>query len=106
MSCGQIALRDMGVPIAKVYASEIDKHAIKQTQLNFPETIQLGDVEKWREWDIDWPSIDLLLAGSPCQGFSLAGKMLGHDAHEANSIGCFLTFCDTFRPITQTSSFF
>lgn len=79
MSCGQIALRDMGIPIAKVYASEIDKHAIKQTQLNFPETIQLGDVEKWREWNIDWGSVDLLLAGSPCQGFSLAGKMLGHD---------------------------
>nr|DAP38309.1 MAG TPA: Cytosine specific methyltransferase [Caudoviricetes sp.] len=79
MSCGQIALRDMGVPINRYYASEIDKHAIKQTQLNFPETIQLGDVERWREWDIDWSSIDLLLAGSPCQGFSLAGKMLGHD---------------------------
>ena len=79
MSCGQIALRDMGVPIAKVYASEIDKHAIKQTQLNFPDTIQLGDVEKWREWDIEWGGVDLILAGSPCQGFSLAGKMLGHD---------------------------
>lgn len=79
MSCGQIALRDMGVPISRYYASEIDKHAIKQTQLNFPDTLQLGDVEKWREWDIDWSSIDLLLAGSPCQGFSLAGKMLGHD---------------------------
>ena len=79
MSCGQIALRDMGVPIAKVYASEIDKHAIKQTQLNFPDTIQLGDVEKWKTWNVDWSSIDLLLAGSPCQGFSLAGKMLGHD---------------------------
>lgn len=78
MSCGQIALRDMGVPLAKVYASEIDKHAIKQTQLNFPDTIQLGDVEKWREWDIEW-GVDLILAGSPCQGFSLAGKMLGHD---------------------------
>lgn len=79
MSCGQIALRDMGVPISRYYASEIDKHAIKQTQLNFPDTLQLGDVEKWREWGIDWSSIDLLLAGSPCQGFSLAGKMLGHD---------------------------
>ena len=79
MSCGQIALRDLGVPIDCYYASEIDKHAIKQTQLNFPETIQLGDVEKWREWDIKWEEIDLLLAGSPCQGFSLAGKMLGHD---------------------------
>ena len=79
MSCGQIALRELGVPIELYYASEIDKHAIKQTQLNFPETIQLGDVEKWREWNIEWEEIDLLLAGSPCQGFSLAGKMLGHD---------------------------
>lgn len=79
MSCGQIALRELGVPIERYYASEIDKHAIAQTQLNFPETIQLGDVEKWREWNIEWQEIDLLLAGSPCQGFSLAGKMLGHD---------------------------
>lgn len=79
MSCGQIALRELGVPIEMYYASEIDKPAIAQTQLNFPETIQLGDVEKWREWDIEWSEIDLLLAGSPCQGFSLAGKMLGHD---------------------------
>ena len=79
MSCGQIALHDIGIPIKQYYASEIDKHAIKQTQCNFPETIQLGDVERWREWNIDWASVDLILAGSPCQGFSLAGKMLGHD---------------------------
>lgn len=79
MSCGQIALRDLGVPIDRYYASEIDKHAIAQTRLNFPDTIQLGDVEKWREWNIEWEEIDLILAGSPCQGFSLAGKMLGHD---------------------------
>lgn len=79
MSCGQIALRELGVPIERYYASEIDKHAIAQTKLNFPDTIQLGDVQKWREWDIEWSEIDLLLAGSPCQGFSLAGKMLGHD---------------------------
>ena len=52
MSCGQIALRELGVHIERYYASEIDKHAIAQTQLNFPDTIQLGDVEKWREWNI------------------------------------------------------
>lgn len=83
MSCGQIALRELGVPIERYYASEIDKHAIKQTQLNFPDTIQLGDVEKWREWDIEWSEIDLLLAGSPCQGFSLAGAMRGLDDHRS-----------------------
>lgn len=83
MSCGQIALRDLGVPIERYYASEIDKHAIAQTQLNFPDTIQLGDVEKWREWDIEWDEIDLLLAGSPCQGFSSAGAMRGLDDHRS-----------------------
>lgn len=79
MSCGQIALKELGIKVDTYYASEIDKHAIKQTQLNFPNTIQLGNVEEWKSWDIDWSSIDLILAGSPCQGFSVAGKMLGHD---------------------------
>lgn len=79
MSCGQIALRELGVNVTRYYASEIDKHAIAQTQLNFPDTIQLGNVERWREWDIDWSSIDLLIGGSPCQGFSFAGKQLAFD---------------------------
>lgn len=50
MSCGQIALRDLGIPIEVYYASEIDKFAIQQTQLNFPDTVQLGDV---RNIDVD-----------------------------------------------------
>lgn len=79
MSCGQIALRDLGIRYNKYYASEIDKHAIRQTQLNFPDTIQLGDIEGWKSWDIDWGSINLILAGTPCTGFSLAGRMLNFD---------------------------
>lgn len=73
MSCGQIALIENGQSFERYYASEIDKKAIAQTQLNFPNTIQLGDVTCWREWDIDWSQVDLILAGSPCQGFSSAG---------------------------------
>lgn len=68
MSCGQIALKELGIKVDTYYASEIDKHAIAQTQLNFPNTIQLGDVEGWKTWDIDWSSIDLILAGSPRDG--------------------------------------
>lgn len=76
MSCGQIALREIGCEPDVYYASEIDKYAIAQTQLNFPTTKQLCDILRWREWDIDWRNIDLVLAGSPCQGFSYAGKRL------------------------------
>lgn len=79
MSCGRIALERAGIEVNKYYASELDKYAIKVTQANWPETIHLGDVTKWREWDIDWSSIDLLIGGSPCQGFSFAGKQLAFD---------------------------
>jgi DNA (cytosine-5)-methyltransferase 3A len=79
MSCGQIALDKLGVKVNKYYASEIDKHAVKVSTVNYPNTIQLGDVTQWRDWDIDWSSIDLLLGGSPCQGFSFAGKQLNFE---------------------------
>ena len=79
MSCGRIALDRAGIKVTSYHASELDKYAIKVTQANWPETVQLGDVTKWREWDIDWVGIDLLIGGSPCQGFSFAGKQLAFD---------------------------
>lgn len=79
MSCGQIALNKLGIRINNYYASEINKHAIKCTNDYYPNTIQLGDIENWREWDIDWFNIDLIIAGSLCQGFSYAGKQLVFD---------------------------
>jgi len=98
MSCGQIALKELGINVEKYYASEIDKHAIKQTQLNFPSTIQLGDVEKWREWDIDWAKIGLVLAGSPCQGFSFAGKQLAFNDPRSR---LFFVFVEIFNHIKK-----
>jgi DNA-cytosine methyltransferase len=77
MSCGQIALNRAGISYEKYYASEIDKHAIKVTQHNYPDTIQIGDVTKVKGTDL--PKIDLLIGGSPCQGFSFAGKQLNFD---------------------------
>jgi len=77
MSCGQIALERAGISYTNYYASEIDKYCIKVTQANYPNTIQLGDVKDVRGGDL--PSIDLMMGGSPCQGFSLAGKRLNFD---------------------------
>lgn len=74
MSCGQLALQKAGIKVKQYYAAEIDKYAIQVTQANFPDTIQLGDVTKVFAKDL--PKIDLLIGGSPCQGFSFAGKML------------------------------
>jgi len=77
MSCGQIALNRLGIKVDTYYASEIDKYAMEITQKNFPETIQIGDVCAVR--GEDYQDVDLILAGSPCQGFSFAGKQLAFD---------------------------
>lgn len=74
MSCGQIALDQLGIKVDNYYAAEIDKDAIKIAKKNYPNTIHLGDVTKVKGSDL--PKIDLLLGGSPCQGFSFAGKQL------------------------------
>ena len=77
MSCGQLALQRLGIEVDTYYASEIDKYAIQVTQANFPETIQVGDVCELKAED--YQDVDLILAGSPCQGFSFAGKQLAFD---------------------------
>ena len=74
MSCGQLALKKAGIKVNKYFSSEIDKYAIKVTQANFPDTIQLGDVKAITSNQVG--TIDLFIGGSPCQGFSFAGKQL------------------------------
>ena len=82
ISCGQVALERAGIPVEVYYASEIDKYAIQVTQKNYPNTIQLGDVEK-----IDFTQyegkIDLLIGGSPCTNLSIAGNHKGLEGDES-----------------------
>ncbi len=72
-----LALERAGIKHGQVYYAEIDKYANMVTEKHYPNDIALGDVTKWREWDIDWSSIGLVSAGFPCQAWSVAGKQLG-----------------------------
>jgi site-specific DNA-cytosine methylase len=66
------------------------------TQRNYPDTIQLGDVTKWNEWDL--PQIDLLIGGSPCQGFSFAGKQLNFDDPRSKLFFEYVDILNTIKP--------
>ena len=75
ISCGQLALKRVGIKVDKYYASEICDYSIKITKKNFPNTIEIGDI---RDIKIeDYEGIDIVIGGSPCQSFSFAGKMKG-----------------------------
>ena len=92
MSCGQIAFERAGIKVDKYYASEIDKYAIQVTQSNYPNTIQLGSITEWQSWNIEKP--DIIIGGSPCQGFSFAGKQLNFEDERSK---LFFTFVDILK---------
>ena len=92
MSCGRIALERAGIPVKAYYASEIDKYAQIVSEKNYPDIVRLGDVTKWREWKIPRPG--MIIGGSPCQGFSFAGKGLNFEDPRSK---LFFTFADIVK---------
>ena len=100
MSCGQIALNRANIKYNRYFACELEKYPIQVTQANYPNTIQLGDVTKFDSraisiWDID---CDLLMGGSPCQGFSFAGKQLNFDDPRSKLFFDFIRIRDLLQP--------
>lgn len=96
MNTGRQALENVGIKVDKYYSSEIKPYAIELTQHHFPDTIQVGDVTKWRDWNIDWKTIDLILSGSPCQDLSAAGKRAGINGSKSS---LFFTFVEILEHI-------
>ena len=96
-SGGQLALQRVGIPVGVYHASEIDPHAIKVTQANFPNTIQLGDITKvfYRSFN---HHIGLMMGGSPCQGFSFAGKQLNFDDPRSKLFFDFIRIREELKP--------
>jgi DNA (cytosine-5)-methyltransferase 3A len=99
MNTGRQALQNIGIKVNKYYSSEIKPYAIELTQHHFPDTIQVGDVTKWREWDIDWQTIDLVLSGSPCQDLSAAGKRAGINGSKSSLFFVFVEILEHIKSL-------
>jgi len=97
ISCGQVALERAGTPVEIYYASEIDKYAIQITQKNYPNTIQLGDIN-----NIDFTQfigkVDLIMGGSPCQDLSIAGKRAGLAGERSGLFYRFVEAIEVIKP--------
>jgi len=96
ISCARVALERAKIKVDKYYASEIDKYAISITQKNYPDTIQFGDIQNWRTWNIEKP--DLIIGGSPCQGFSFAGKQLNFNDPRSKLFFDFVDILKFYKP--------
>ena len=105
MSCGQQALQRAGIKVDNYFASEIDKYAIQVAQKNFPNTIELGNVNRIDTKDLlEWcgklksKGIELLMGGSPCQGFSFAGGQLAFDDSRSKLFFEFVRIKEELQP--------
>ena len=105
MNTGRQALENVGIKVNKYYSSEIKPYAIELTQHHFPDTIQVGDVTKWKEWDIDWKSIDLILSGSPCQDLSAAGKRAGINGSRSSLFFVFIEILNHIKTLNPNVLF-
>lgn len=77
ISCGKLALERAGIDFNHYYSSEIDKYCIECSDWNNNKIIRVGDINNWRKWPVDWHKIGIVLAGPPCQSWSVAGNMKG-----------------------------
>lgn len=105
MNTGRQALENVGIKVKKYYSSEIKPYAIQLTQHHFPDTIQVGDITKWREWDIEWSEIDLILSGSPCQDLSAAGKRAGINGKKSSLFFVFVEILEHIKALNPNVLF-
>ena len=96
ISCGQIALERVGIEVENYFASEMDKYAMQITMANYPNTKQLGDVKNVTANQL--PKIDLLIGGSPCQGFSFAGAGLNFEDERSKLFFEFVRLKNELKP--------
>jgi DNA (cytosine-5)-methyltransferase 3A len=90
--------------LTKVYHSEIDPFAISVDRFLHPQVIQLGDVQNIKGADLGY--VDVILGGSPCQGFSYSGKQLAFDDPRSKLFFEFVRILNELREINPKINFF
>jgi DNA (cytosine-5)-methyltransferase 3A len=98
MACGYEALKRAGISVAEYYASEIDPYAIKIAKKNHPDIKHIGSITEWRTWPFTVGYFDLIIGGSPCQGFSTAGRGLNFDDPRSKLYFEFEDIIKTLKP--------
>jgi DNA-cytosine methyltransferase len=99
------AFHNLGIKVNNYYSSEIKPYAIELQQYHFPNVIQVGDIRNWREWDIDWSSIDFIGSGSPCQDLSAAGKRAGINGSKSSLFFVFVEILEHIKSLNPNVLF-
>lgn len=99
------AFHDMNIKVNKYYSSEIKPYAIELQQHHFPDVIQVGDITKWKEWDIDWSKIDFIGSGSPCQDLSIAGNRAGINGNKSSLFWIFIEILNHVKSLNPNVLF-
>lgn len=94
---GRLALERAGIKVDNYFASEIEQDAITVAKTNFPDIIELGDINKYDEWEL--PQIDMVIGGSPCQNLSNCNRYKeGLDGKESSLFFRYLDVLEKFKP--------
>jgi site-specific DNA-cytosine methylase len=99
------AMHDLNIKVDKYYSSEIKPYAIELQQHHFPDVIQVGDITKWKQWDIDWKTIDFIGSGSPCQDLSIAGKRAGINGNKSSLFWVFIEILELVKQLNPNVLF-
>ena len=96
VACGKLALERAGIEFENYYASEVDPVCIAIAEKNHPDIISLGDVTNWKEWNLE--DIDLIMGGSPCQGFACQGSQLNFDDPRSKLFFTMIEIIEHYKP--------
>tara|TARA_R110002074_G_scaffold248319_1_gene420292 strand:+ start:201 stop:1067 length:867 start_codon:yes stop_codon:yes gene_type:complete len=99
------AFSDMNIKVDKYYSSEIKPYAIELQQHHFPDVIQVGDINNWKEWDIDWKTIDFIGSGSPCQDLSSLGSGDGLTGKKSSLFFIFIDILNHVKKLNPNVKF-